>query len=428
MIRATTFRSDITPPLGHPLCAGWYPAATSVEAPLWALGLILVPEDQEAVVLCALDWAELSNGDYDRWRGDLAAAVGTRADRVAVHCTHAHDTPWPDRDAQDILDAHGQPDLIMAGDWSERVRNRAAEAAEAAMARLQQCTDLSFGEAAVDRIASNRRVMGDDGKVAAVRWTQTRDPEVRAAPEGVIDPLLRSIGFWNRDLPLAVLHYYAVHPTSRDGTGVVTPEFVGLARERRTREEDGAPHIYFTGCGGNVTAGKYNDGIADNRELFADRIHAAMIASERQFERQPLNALDWRVEPVRLPPREDLDETALLATIAHSSGSKKAHSKPAIMLTYLRRRDLPIPVTCLHLNSRVALLHLPGETFIEYQLHAQQHRPDLFVAVAGYGDLGTGYITLAQSFAEGGYEPIDAFVSGKSEELLRAAIEKVMGR
>ena len=75
----------------------------------------------------------------------------------------------------------------------------------------------------------------------------------------------------------------------------------------------------------------------------------------------------------------------------------------------------------------MALLHLPGETFIEYQLHAQQHRPDLFVAVAGYGDLGTGYITLAQSFAEGGYEPIDAFVSGKSEELLRAAIEKVLG-
>ena len=61
------------------------------------------------MVLCALDWAELSNGDYDRWRGELAQAVGTEAERVAVHCIHAHDTPWPDRDAQDILDAHGPP-------------------------------------------------------------------------------------------------------------------------------------------------------------------------------------------------------------------------------------------------------------------------------------------------------------------------------
>ena len=27
-----------------------------------------------------LDWAELSNGDYDRWRGELAQAVGTEAE------------------------------------------------------------------------------------------------------------------------------------------------------------------------------------------------------------------------------------------------------------------------------------------------------------------------------------------------------------
>ena len=58
------------------------------------------------------------------------------------------------------------------------------------------------------------------------------------------------------------------------------------------------------------------------------------------------------------------------------------------------------------MTDEVAIAHLPGETFIEYQLHAQAARPDAFVAVAGYGDLGTGYITLANSFAEGGYEPV----------------------
>ena len=68
----------------------------------------------------------------------------------------------------------------------------------------------------------------------------------------------------NEDEPLAVAHYYATHPTSLDGTGVVNPEFVGLARNRRT-EESGVPHLYFTGCAGHVAAGKYNDGTADNR-------------------------------------------------------------------------------------------------------------------------------------------------------------------
>ncbi|NKB66115.1 MAG: hypothetical protein GKR89_03555 [Candidatus Latescibacteria bacterium] len=425
MIRLATFQSDITPPLGHPLCAGWYPPAKGIEDPLAALGLILLPEDQLPIVLCALDWAELSNGDYDRWRGDLARAVGTEPDRVAVHCIHAHDTPWPDRDAQDILDAHGAPDVIMTGDWAERVRIQAAEAAKAALGHLQPCTDIALGQARVDRIASTRRVMGPDGKVAAVRWTKCPDPEVRAAPEGLIDPMLKTIGFYQGETPLALLHYYAVHPTSMDGTGLVTPEFVGLARNRRT-QESGVPHIYFTGCGGNITAGKYNDGVADNRELFTGRIHRAMLEAEEGAQRQSLERMRWSFEPVCLPPREDMEEEELLAQIAASASGAKVHSKAALMLTYLRRRQRPIPFTCLHLNDQAAIVHLPGETFIEYQLHAQAARPDAFVAVAGYGDLGTGYITLATSFDEGGYEPVDAFVSGKSEQLMRDAIDKIL--
>ncbi len=427
MIQLTTFKFDITPPVGHPLCAGWYPPAHEIADPLVALGLILVPEGQTPVVLCALDWAELSNGDYDRWREELAAAVGTSPERVAVHCIHAHDTPWPDRDAQDILDAHGCPDVIMAGDWAERVRAQAAQGAAAAMNDLQECSEIGVGEAEVDRIASNRRVMGDDGKVRAVRWTKTPDPAVRAAPEGLIDPLLKTISFWQGGRALAVLHYYAVHPTSMDGTGIVTPEFVGLARNRHSAES-GVPHIYFTGCGGNITAGKYNDGVADNRELFTARIYEAMTTAQQMSRRQPFKHMRWQVEPVCLPPRADLDEEALLAEIRTAADSAKIHSKAALMLTYLRRRDRPIPFTCLHLNDRVVIAHLPGETFIEYQLHAQAARPDAFVAVAGYGDLGTGYITLASSFAEGGYEPVDAFVAGESEVLMRAAIDKILAR
>ena len=96
------------------------------------------------------------------------------------------------------------------------------------------------------------------------------------------------------------------------------------------------------------------------------------------------------------------------------------------MLTYLRRHERPIPVTCLHFGAEAAILHLPGETFIEYQLHAQAARPGAFMAVAGYGDLGPGYITLERSFAEGGYEPTDAFVSSASEAILRAAIDRVL--
>ena len=98
------------------------------------------------------------------------------------------------------------------------------------------------------------------------------------------------------------------------------------------------------------------------------------------------------------------------------------------MLTYLRRWRSPIPITSLRLNEDIDILHLPGETFIEYQLYAQEVRPDGFVAVAGYGDLGPGYITLERSYEEGGYEPTDSFCSGESEAVMRKAIRDVLSR
>ena len=425
MFQISTFESDVTPPVGHPLCAGWYPPAASIRDPLSVLGVVLVLDGEPPIVLCALDWAELSNRDYLQWREDLATAVDTSVDRVAIHCTHAHDTPWPDRDAQNLLDEYGHPNVIMEGNWAERVRAQAAEVASESTKSFQPLTDISIGEAYVDRIASNRRVLGDDGKVRGVRWTATRDPELRTEPEGLIDPMLKSIGFWHEEKRIACLHYYAVHPTAMDGTGEVTPEFVGLARNRRIEEDPGVAHIYFTGCAGNITAGKYNDGIADNRKLFTQRIHQAMLAAEAASTRRSLVRMHWKVEHVHLPPREDMNEPDLRAILGEKKTNVKTKSKTAIMLAYLHRQNIPIPITCLHINNEVGIMHLPGETFIEYQIQAQESRPDAFIAVAGYGDLGTGYITLERSFAEGGYEPVDAFVSGKSEAIMRAAIASV---
>jgi len=46
---------------------------------------------------------------------------------------------------------------------------------------------------------------------------------------------------------------------SHYGAGHVSSDFVGLARKQRQREEPACTHIYFTGCAGNIAAGKYND-------------------------------------------------------------------------------------------------------------------------------------------------------------------------
>ena len=150
-----------------------------------------------------------------------------------------------------------------------------------------------------------------------------------------------------------------------------------------------------------------------------------MKLAEQNARPQVLEQWDWHVEHIHLPPREDLNESRLLTRLAGSE-SEKQKSKAAVMLAYLRRwKEVPILVTCLSLNEDVAILHLPAEAFIEYQLFARDLRPEAFVAVAAYGDLGPVYITLERSFEEGGYEPTDAYVSGRSEAIMKSAIEKV---
>src|SRR6185503_1607929 len=47
--------------------------------------------------------------------------------------------------------------------------------------------------------------------------------------------------------------------------GAVSADFVGLARSHREKAEPTWAHVHFNGAGGNVAAGKYNDGSEPNR-------------------------------------------------------------------------------------------------------------------------------------------------------------------
>ena len=71
---------------------------------------------------------------------------------------------------------------------------------------------------------------------------------------------------------------------------------------------------------------------------------------------------------------------------------------------------------------------MPGELFVEYQLAAKAERPDLFVAMAAYGDYGPWYIGTAKAYEEGGYEtqPRSSNVGPSAEAVLMGAIRKLL--
>ena len=101
----------------------------------------------------------------------------------------------------------------------------------------------------------------------------------------------------------------------------------------------------------------------------------------------------------------------------------------ASRLAWLRRSQAGhrIDVVCLGLG-RARILHLPGELFVEYQLAAKAERPDLFVAMAAYGDYAPWYIGTAAAYDQGGYEtsPSSSNVAPEVESVLRTAIRKLL--
>jgi hypothetical protein len=278
----------------------------------------------------------------------------------------------------------------------------------------------------VEKVASNRRILGEDGKVRFVRYSATKDPKIRAEPEGLIDPWLKTLSFRNGDRTVASLSYYATHPMSYYGDGRVSADFCGLARQKRQEDDANVLQIYFTGCAGNVTAGKYNDGAKAKRPVLRDRIYDVMKAAWKATRWQELNSWQWRVEPIRMQPRREksFGEEDSRKLLEDPKAGIAQRGNAAFQLAWLKRQDRPIDLMCLDLGKAL-VLHLPGEPFIEYQLKAQKMRKDAFVCVAGYGDGGPGYIPTDRAYLEGGYEPTVA-LARPSETQLTNAIAKVM--
>lgn len=428
-LKIAVFEADITPAIGSPLCYTLVPAAKEIVDPLKARGIVLLSGDKP-IVLCAFDWVGIGNGGYDQYREVLAEAAGTTRERVAVHCLHQHDAPSCDFAADELLIPYGLGNKLFDTAFARSAISRIAEAIRKSIKDPQIVTHVGFGKGLVKEVASNRRVLGPDGNVKYIRYSSTKDETVRAEPEGIIDPYVHLVSFWNGDKPLTSLTYYATHPQSYYGQGGVSCDFPGLARGIRDQELPEVFHIHFDGAGGNVTAGKYNDGSPENRPVLARRLATGMKAAFDATKKYPITGsqVGWKVQPVPLPAASHLDIDQLKKTIADEKADMRARLTGAGALVWALRcaaRD-KIDITCLTLGP-IAVLHMPGELFVEYQLAAQKMRPDSPVVMAAYGDYGPGYIGMAHSYSQGGYEtgPVSR-VAPEVEGVLMSAMRELL--
>lgn len=425
--RVGVFNVNVTPPVGSPVA---YAKTRSVTDSLSARGVVILSEEKP-VVLCAVDWIGIGNEGLQQWQQQLAAAANTSIDRVSVHALHQHDGVRCDFTLARILHEYGMGETYLDTAFLHQSIQRVADGVSAAMADAVPVTHIGFGQARVEKVASNRRILGRDGKVAIIRWSAMTDSAARAAPEGLIDPWLKCVSFWNGEVPVAAMTYYATHPQSYYGQGDVTCEFIGIARNAREATLNGLPHIHFNGAGGNIAAGKYNDGSPEMRPVLAQRVEKAMQNAWNNTKRTVINtrAVRWRTAQVQLPLAKNLNEANLRATLAASESTVSGKLAAAESLAWHQwsKAGHQVNVSSLQIG-KIWLLNLPGELFVEYQLAAQKMKPGEQVCTAAYEEYGPGYIGTQIAYAQGGYETSDlaSGVAPEVEEVLMGAIKKVL--
>jgi hypothetical protein len=187
-----------------------------------------------------------------------------------------------------------------------------------------------------------------------------------------------------------------------------------------------ALHVHFNGAGGNLAAGKYNDGSKERRGILAERLADGMRRAWESTVKETVDSGDvhWDIDPVALPAAtfiENLQEEMKTKDPVYLTNN-------LFKLAWLKRLQagMKINIGCLSLG-RARLLFMPGELIVEYQLAAKRMRPDLFVAMAAYGDYATGYICTDKVYDEGGYEAGTASaVQPGSEAILMGSLQKLL--
>lgn len=432
--RISTFDMDVTPPPGS------HYLAYDPQVGTWDLGLrakgIVIRGDDLPVVLCAVDWIGIGNEGMDAFKGTLAEAAGTRPERVSVHALHQHDAPRCDFSAERILIKAGADPaqfnpISFAGNFARQVLEDLRKVVTMSLEKSFPVDQIGYGEAEVYQVASNRNIYDEKGMVRATRWSASGNASLRAEPEGVIDPTVSLLSFWNKEKPVAVLSFYAVHPQSYYRTGIPNPDFPGIARFFRQLAVPDALHIHFNGAGGNVAAGKYNDGSPENRLILAERMADGMKRAWESTVKQPINLEQniWEVEKVNLPPASHLYD--LKKKVEQNDSLLIQNHGWARKIAFLERMEAGVKtdIGMLKFND-VRVLFMPGELFVEYQLAAKSFDPDLKTAMAAYGDYGAGYIGTAVQYEKGGYEVserasnVDPSVEGVLIEVMERLLKK----
>jgi hypothetical protein len=444
-------KARITPTLGTPCALGLEDELVAVFDDLFVRAVWLQVEDQGALIIAG-DIIGLDPGDCDEFIARIASETSVAPDRIVLHATHTHQTAsahWEmakPLEAYGLAEQHSSPEFkaLLSGGFVRAARQAIANAAESRM---------SYRQIPVVGIASNRRVPVDAQGNKVVFRESRPSAELRAMPEGVIDPLLRMVLFQTvDDGRLIGICNYNCHPTSGGGDEgpYATGDFPGMGMTMAEWETDQLQLLHLTGTCGEINPGKHvsSDSYAPEARRkdiwrlgrrYADAILAA-VHSSGDWQSPASLAVAYRV-PLELTVSDDLPgEADLLAQLRDEvQAYRKAKPAGAAMrgpfrrclsrynvLRHTRGGKLRVRAAALRVGD-VYFSFMPGEIFLQFgnALRGRLGGPKLLNATLCFGQ-NFGYVVPPESFAQGGYEPTATALAPQAHDELMQGMEAIL--
>lgn len=269
--QAGAAKVDLTPMPGYPM--GGFSAGGKIARGVWtrlhARAVAFEDADGNAVALAACDLWGIPGGLADRVAELVATTYGAPRlgrEQIVVAATHTHHSPG-NFASSPLYNIFTSPLAGFDRDLFEYLAHRIALAVSAAWKHRQPAL-LVRNELALGGVARNRSLSAflENGADAAELLAENEDlPTVPTPfPAGgeqayrAIDPTLtviRAEPHGGGGPPLAVLAFYALHPTAMGpATEVFSSDVFGIASTLVERELVGTPVAFFNGAEGDVSS------------------------------------------------------------------------------------------------------------------------------------------------------------------------------
>jgi hypothetical protein len=154
-----------------------------------------------------------------------------------------------------------------------------------------------------------------------------------------------------------------------------------------------------------------------------------MRAAWDATERKPLEHFSFRKTDLAFEPRQapgfSVEEMRQRLT---ETGRPFSELYPAALgLSWRMRLDegRAIDLPCLDFGS-AQLVILPAEAFVQYQLWAQELRPESFVVALGYSECAPGYIPTARDAADGYDDHYSWIAFPECEAVIREGLARIL--